>query len=99
MATTDPKSPPGGDATRNPKVASLQKRAEAMAGARGKSVSPSTFVQEAWVELKKTTWPTREVLTKSVTVVLALVVGVAVWVGFVDVLGRQVLDHLLFNKP
>ena len=49
-----------------------------------KPVSPQKFFQEAWVELKKTTWPNQDVLTKSTTVVLALVVAVAIWVGGLD---------------
>jgi len=67
----------------------IQKRAQTMASR--KAVDPGTFFREAWIELKKTTWPNRNTLTKSTTVVLALVVAVAVWVGGLD----AILSHLL----
>ena len=71
----------------NPRIAEATRRAQSMAKAN--PTSPAQFFQEAWVELKKTTWPDRDVLTKSTTVVLALVVAVAIWVGGIDfVLGR-----------
>ncbi len=71
----------------NPRLADATRRAQSMAKAN--PTSPAQFFQEAWVELKKTTWPDRDVLTKSTTVVLALVVAVAIWVGGIDfVLGR-----------
>ena len=43
--------------------------------AKAQPTSPAQFFQEAWVELKKTSWPNRDVLTKSTSVVLALVAG------------------------
>ena len=75
-------------------TAEAQRRAQSMAKAQ--PTSPQQFFQEAWVELKKTSWPNRDVLTKSTSVVLALVLAVAVWVGAIDAL----LTHLaapLFN--
>ena len=65
-------------------TAEAQRRAQSMAKAQ--PTSPAQFFQEAWVELKKTSWPNRDVLTKSTSVVLALVAAVAVWVGVIDVL-------------
>ena len=76
----------------NPRAAEIQRRAQAMASR--KPVSPQTFFQEAWVELKKTTWPSRPVLTKSTTVVLALVVAVAIWVGVLDAVFTRLLNPL-----
>ena len=71
----------------NPRLADATRRAQSMAKAQ--PTSPAQFFQEAWVELKKTTWPDREVLTKSTSVVLLLVVAVAIWVGGIDfVLGK-----------
>ncbi len=61
------------------RLSDVQRRAQQMANKP--SVSPTQFFQEAWVELKKTTWPNRDVLTKSTSVVLALVATVAIWVG------------------
>ena len=63
-------------------MADIQRRAQAIANR--KPVSPRQFFEEAWVELKKTTWPDRETLVKSTSVVLALVLAVAIWTGAVD---------------
>ena len=64
------------------RLSDVQRRAQQMANRP--QVSPAQFFQEAWVELKKTSWPNRDVLTKSTSVVLALVAAVAIWVGGVD---------------
>ena len=85
-----PSSPTGKPA--NARAAEIQRRAQTMANR--KPVSPQTFFQEALVELKKTTWPSRPVLTKSTTVVLALVVAVAIWVGGLDSLLNTVEKNL-----
>jgi len=82
----------------NSPMAQARKRAEQMASSRSKAVSPQQFFQEAWVELKKTTWPNRDVLMKSVTVVLALVVAVAIWVGGLDYLFGKVLTPIFLGK-
>ena len=78
---------------KNERLAQLQARA---AAAKSKpAVSPQQFFQEAWVELKKTSWPTREVLTKSTSVVLAFVVAVAVWVGVLQVILGKVFGLIV----
>ena len=64
-----------------------------------KNVDPAQFFREAWVELKKTTWPNREVLTKSTTVVLALVIAVAVWVGGLDAILTKISTPLFTASP
>jgi preprotein translocase subunit SecE len=66
----------------NSRFAEIQKRAERMASK--KRTRPKQFLEESWVELKKTTWPTREVLVKSTSVVLALVASVGIFVGGLD---------------
>ena len=66
----------------NARLSDVQRRAQQMANKP--QVSPTQFFQEAWVELKKTSWPSRDVLTKSTSVVLALVAAVAIWVGGID---------------
>ncbi len=70
----------------------IQKRAQQMASR--KAVDPGTFFREAWIELKKTSWPNRNTLTKSTTVVLALVVAVAIWVGGLDAILSRILGPL-----
>ena len=76
----------------NSPLAQAQRRAQTMASR--KPTDPAQFFREAWVELKKTTWPNREVLTKSTTVVLALVLAVAVWVGGLDFILGKLLKPL-----
>ncbi len=76
----------------NPRLAEAQRRAQAMA--KGPKATPQQFFEEAWTELKKTSWPNRDVLTKSTTVVLVLVVAVAVWVGGLDALLTAVTTNL-----
>ena len=78
----------------NPRLADAQRRAQSMAKAQ--PTSPAQFFQEAWVELKKTSWPNQDVLTKSTSVVLALVVAVAIWVGIIDAVLTKVAAPL-FN--
>ena len=95
MADKPTKPTPGGPGDKtpaNPRAAEIQRRAQTMA--RRKPVSPQTFFQEAWVELKKTTWPSRPVLTKSTTVVLALVLAVAIWVGVLNNLFQWALTPI-----
>lgn len=94
----NPPGPKKGAAAPNSRLEQAQKRAQAMTSGNGRSkpTPPKQFFQEAWVELQKTTWPTREVLTKSTTVVLALVAATAVFVSVLDtILGRGAA--LLFN--
>ena len=78
----------------NPRLAEAQRRAQSMA--RNQPANPRQFFEEAWVELKKTSWPNRDTLTKSTSVVLALVLAVAVWVGVIDAVLTQVSGPL-FN--
>jgi preprotein translocase subunit SecE len=90
--TPSPKKP--GDA--NSRFSEIQKRAERMASK--KRTPPKQFLSEAWVELKKTTWPTRDVLIKSVSVVLALVVSVGAFVGGLDYLLTRVTSSLFSGR-
>ena len=76
----------------SPRLSDVQRRAQQMASRP--QTSPTQFFQEAWVELKKTTWPNRDVLTKSTSVVLALVVAVAIWVGGIDAILTRVASSL-----
>ncbi|MEO7714859.1 MAG: preprotein translocase subunit SecE [Capsulimonas sp.] len=92
-APTGPKKPV---APTNPAMAAAQKRAAAMA--TRKPVSPQQFFQEAWIELQKTSWPTREVLLKSTTVVLALVFAVAIWTGALNVILDKLMTPLFTGK-
>ena len=92
-----PAAKPAGPAAKpaaptNPRLAEAQRRAQSMT--KGAQVSPAQFFEEAWVELKKTSWPNQDTLIKSTTVVLALVVAVAVWVGGLDALLTAFTTHV-----
>jgi len=79
-----------------------RKRAEKLTAATpaGPAENPVTeFFKGAWSELKKTTWPTKEILTKSVSVVLLLVFAVAVWVLAVDLLSNRLLNPIFGTSP
>ena len=76
----------------NARLSDVQRRAQQMANKP--QTSPAQFFQEAWVELKKTSWPNRDVLTKSTSVVLALVAAVAIWVGGLNAILNQVAASL-----
>ncbi len=90
-----PAATPGGPPP-NPRLAEAQRRAQSMS--KGAQISPAQFFEEAWTELKKTSWPNRDTLIKSTTVVLALVVAVAVWVGGLDaVLGAVTTQLHIFS--
>jgi preprotein translocase SecE subunit len=86
-------TPPGKPT--NPKTSDIQRRAQAVVNR--KPVSPQTFLKEAWVELKKTTWPSRPILFKSTTVVLALVFAVGVWDFVINVICDRLLNPI-FNQ-
>jgi len=90
--TPEPTGPKKPVPTGSSPLAQAQRRAQTMASR--KPTDPAQFFREAWVELKKTTWPNREVLTKSTTVVLALVLAVAIWVGGLDALLTQISTPL-----
>jgi preprotein translocase subunit SecE len=54
------------------------------------------YLTESAVELKKVTWPTRKETVNSTVVVVAVVVGVALFLGAVD-FGLSELVGLLIN--
>jgi preprotein translocase subunit SecE len=89
--STEPKKAPPS----NSRMSDIQKRAERMANSGSKFPGFKVFFEEAWVELKKTSWPTKDVLIKSTTVVLALVAAVAVWVGILDYLLSLAMNRVL----
>lgn len=44
----------------------------------------SKFLRETWLELKKTSWPSKEELQKSTILVLAAVAIITLWIGGLD---------------
>ena len=49
------------------------------------------FLAEVRVEMKKTKWPTRDELTKYVTVVVITIVAVAIFLYISDVVSAQIM--------
>ena len=53
------------------------------------------FLKEAWVEVfKKTTWPTKPELIRSTTVVLAVVIGISLYLAAWDLIGSIITGWL-----
>jgi preprotein translocase subunit SecE len=60
------------------------------------NVAPARFLQEVVAELKKVTWPTRDETMKLTSVVIALSVGVGLFVGGLDALLVQI-QRMIFK--
>jgi len=72
----------------DPRTIAARQRAAALAKA-GPGFSWQRFVQfliDTRSELRKTTWPDRNTLTKSVMIVLAFILAAAVWNVAIDLL-------------
>ena len=86
----------------SPRLAEARRRAQELArvtgGAGRNRVGTAQFFQEVWSELKKTTWPDRETLTKSVYVVLAFIVTTGVWIFAISYVLGQVTEPLFRTK-
>src|SRR6185437_14722729 len=89
-----PPGPKKGAAPANSRLEQAQKRAQSMTSGRGKATPPKQFLEEAWVELKKTTWPSREETYRSTIVVLALVVATGIFVFVADIILNRIADPL-----
>jgi preprotein translocase subunit SecE len=84
----------------DPRVAAARKRAADLAKAAGgrNRTSTTQFFKEVWSELKKTTWPNRDTLTKSTYVVLAFIAATGVWVFVIDYTLGQITQPLFRIK-
>lgn len=89
-------TPEGPKKPGNSRFEQAQKQARSMTSGGRKPVSAGQFFQEAWVELKKTTWPNKDETIKSTIVVLALVVATAIYVGILD-FGLTKITNPLFG--
>ena len=58
-------------------------------------MNPINFLKEAWAELRKSTWLTRQQAVGSTVVVVALVVVVSIFISGVDFALSLVLGALL----
>ena len=61
-------------------------------------MNPIEFFKDAWVELKKSTWLTRQQAVGSTVVVVTLVVILAIFVSGVDFALSLVLGALLGTR-
>jgi preprotein translocase subunit SecE len=53
------------------------------------------FVKEAWIELKKVTWPSKKETMGATAVVLALVILVSLYLGLVDMALSRVMKVII----
>jgi len=81
-------------------LAQARQRAERLAKS-GPGASPAAvqqFFKETVVELKKTHWPDRNVLSKSVSVVLVFILATMIWEGALDSVLRLIGDHIFLGN-
>lgn len=58
----------------------------------------SNILQETFVELKKTTWPTKEEATRLTIVVLAVVVAMGLYMGVLDAVLSYIVNKFSLIK-
>ncbi|HET6380835.1 MAG TPA: preprotein translocase subunit SecE [candidate division Zixibacteria bacterium] len=52
------------------------------------------YLTEAWAELKKVAWPTRETVTNLTLIVIAVSVAVGAYIAVLDVLLKEAVDRV-----
>ena len=57
------------------------------------------FSQEAWQELAKVTWPTRETVLRFTVLVLLISAVIAAYIFLVDNVFTEVITRRLLNSP
>jgi preprotein translocase SecE subunit len=80
----------------DPRTIAARQRAAALAKA-GPGLSWDRFVQflkDTSSELKKTTWPDRNTLLKSVGIVLLFILATAIWNGGIDIVMGKATQNL-----
>lgn len=61
--------------------------------------SPVEFAQEAWAELRKVTWPSRETVLRLTLIVLAISALIAVYIFLFDNLFTIVITNGIVGSP
>jgi len=56
------------------------------------------FLKEVKTELKKVNWPTRQETLKYTLIVIGTSVAVAIFLGGLDFIFKNLLDRLILNK-
>jgi len=59
----------------------------------------SSFFGEIKTEVKKVSWPTRREVLNYTLIVLIASIGVAIFLGGLDVLFQKALSYILLNLP
>jgi preprotein translocase subunit SecE len=54
-----------------------------------------TYLPEAWAELKKVAWPTRQTVVNLTLIVIAVSVAVGAYIAIIDAALTAVLDQVL----
>ena len=80
----------------------IEQRPSAKAGSAG---SPEqniqktrNYIQETYVELKKTTWPTKDEATRLTSVVIAVILVLGVYMGVLDALFSYLINRFSLLK-
>jgi len=85
MANTSAKNTPAKNASKGTPAKSAPAK-NAAVKKDGVFARAGKFLRETWVELKKTSWPSRDELQKSTLLVIASVAAVTIWIGGLDYL-------------
>ena len=56
------------------------------------------FLEDIWSELKKVTWPNREVTWRLTTMVVAISVAIGLILGLVDLGFTEIVDRVLVRR-
>lgn len=71
-------------------------KAKGKAGAKKKSrTSPFTYFREAREEIQKVVWPTRKELQRHTIIVIVIALGVAGFLGLLDLLLQRALQYIV----
>lgn len=89
---TTPATPSG--TTARPKAPSARPAGEAVSR-RLNPPSLLTFFQESRAELRKVTWPTRQEVINLTAAVVAMTVGLSIFLGLVDTVLQYIIKPLI----
>ena len=54
-----------------------------------------TYVSEAWSELKKVAWPTRQTVVNLTLIVIAVSIAVGAYIAVLDIALKSAVDQVL----
>ncbi len=83
----------------------VEQRPKGGSGTLGGPVSPeqnlqrtTNFLQETWVELKKTTWPTKKEAWRLTSVVIGVIAALGLYMGTLDFVLTKLVDKFSLIK-